>query len=301
MRQTHILALIAILLWSTAFAGVKIGLQYAEPFFFAGARFMLAGLLIIPFTGRGKGYFRFFRKNWKVIIPIALLQTGIFYGLYFHGIDRVPAAVGAVVMGSEPLFIALTAHMLTHDDKFTLRKIISISGAVIGVLLLSLQRDFGDAAGLRELTGIGMLLLTCFVGSFGQVLVKKRSLDPLYLNSQQIFIGGFILMFFSLISGEKLPAQAPPSFLFALLWLSFVSAFAFSIWYILLKRQEVKVSELNLYKFVVPVAGAIFSWILIPSDKPDLITVIGMLIISISIILFYARKEKLPRAVQELD
>lgn len=36
------LAVFACFLWSTAFVGIKVGLQYTTPFFFAGVRFMLS-------------------------------------------------------------------------------------------------------------------------------------------------------------------------------------------------------------------------------------------------------------------
>lgn len=301
MKRTTILALTAALLWATAYAGVKIGLEYAEPFFFAGIRFMISGLLIIPFAGRIRGYVSFFRENWRTVLPVSLLQTSLFYGLYFQGINLVPAAVAAVVMGSEPLFVALTAHALTHDDKFTLRKGFSIAGAVIGIALLSMQRDFGDAAGLREILGIAVLLLTCFVGSFGQMIVKRKALDPLFLNSQQIFLGGAVLLIMSLITGEKMPVSLPLPFISVLLWLSFVSACAFSIWYSLLKRREVKVSELNLYKFIIPVAGAVFSWLMIPAEGPDLITVIGMVLIAVSVMLFFLNRERLPKVIRNME
>jgi drug/metabolite transporter (DMT)-like permease len=42
--------IIACLLWSTAYAGIKIGLQYDTPFHFAGVRFIISGLMILPFT-----------------------------------------------------------------------------------------------------------------------------------------------------------------------------------------------------------------------------------------------------------
>ena len=301
MKQTYIMALTAAMLWSTAYVGVKIGLEYAEPFFFAGSRFMLSGILIIPFVGRMKGYFAFFRENWRVVIPVGAFQTGIFYALYFQGINRVPAAVAAIVRGAEPLFTATTAHMLMHNDKFTLRKVISLIGAVIGVVLLSAQRDFGDPSGLRELAGIALMLGACFTGSFGQVIVKKKALNPVYLNSQQIFIGGLMILLLSVLTGESVPTEVPLTFLAALLWLSFVSACAFTIWYSLLKRPEVKVSEVNLFKFIIPVSGAVLSWLIMPEDTPDLISVVGMVLIAGSIILFYARKEKLPPAVRKLD
>jgi drug/metabolite transporter (DMT)-like permease len=43
-------AIIACLLWSIAYAGIKIGLQYDTPFHFAGVRFIISRLMILPFT-----------------------------------------------------------------------------------------------------------------------------------------------------------------------------------------------------------------------------------------------------------
>lgn len=290
MKKTYIWAVLAVLLWSTAFAGVKIGLSYASPLFFAGTRFMLAGIMVIPFTGKIRGYWTHARKNWKTVLSVALSQTAIMYALYFNGVDRVPAAIAAIVMGAEPLVMAVTAHVLIHDDKLSRRKVVSLLMGIGGVILISLDRNFGDATGLRELSGIILLLLASISGSLSQVIVKKRTENPLYLNSQQIFLGGFMLFIASLISSEPIPKQLPPEFFAAIIWLSFVSAFAFSIWYTLLHRPGVKVSELNMLKFLIPLSGAMLGWLIFPDDSPNLISIIGMLVISLSVILFYKRK-----------
>jgi drug/metabolite transporter (DMT)-like permease len=62
---------------------------------------------------------------------------------------------------------------------------------------------------------------------------------------------------------------------------------AFSIWYVLLQRPGVKVSELNLWKFLNPVAGALLSWWLIKDENPEWLTIAGMIIITVSLILYY--------------
>lgn len=80
----------------------------------------------------------------------------------------------------------------------------------------------------------------------------------------------------------------PMEYWLDLLWLSFMAAAAFSIWFKLLQRQGVKVSELNLFKFIIPVVGAILSWILVPDENPEWITVSGMIIITVSLIIFYS-------------
>ena len=55
-RSVIIKALVASLLWSTSFASLKIGLEHAEPFFLAGIRCFLAGIILIPFSGHIRQY-----------------------------------------------------------------------------------------------------------------------------------------------------------------------------------------------------------------------------------------------------
>ena len=48
-----LMGVLACFLWSTAFAGVKIGFRHLPaPLTFAGLRFTLAGLMLIPFCWR---------------------------------------------------------------------------------------------------------------------------------------------------------------------------------------------------------------------------------------------------------
>ena len=60
------------------------------------------------------------------------------------------------------------------------------------------------------------------------------------------------------------------------------SAAAFSIWFHLL--SQVKVSQLNIWKFLIPLVGAALSWLLIPGEHPDLPTLAGMVLIILGII-----------------
>jgi drug/metabolite transporter (DMT)-like permease len=86
----------------------------------------------------------------------------------------------------------------------------------------------------------------------------------------------------------------PTEYWITLLWLSFMAASAFSVWYKLLQRHGVKVSELNLWKFITPVTGAVLSWMLVPDEHPELLTILGMIIITSSLILFYRKKQEIP-------
>jgi drug/metabolite transporter (DMT)-like permease len=122
----------------------------------------------------------------------------------------------------------------------------------------------------------------------GNILVARQRavLEPIFLNSLQLFMGGLGLWALSRPLEGGLPADLPWSFWLALAWLAFLSAAAFSIWFGLLRRPAVKVSELNLWKFLIPVCGALLSWLLLPDESPTLWPIAGMVCIAGAIVLF---------------
>ena len=76
-------AVIACLLWGSAFAGAKIGLQYAEPIFLSGVRFALAGLLLVPVMVFWRvDFFSEVTKHWKFMLLFSVVQTFMQYGLF---------------------------------------------------------------------------------------------------------------------------------------------------------------------------------------------------------------------------
>src|SRR5664280_1148573 len=293
-------AIIACLLWSTAYAGIKIGLQYDTPFHFAGVRFIISGLVILPFTVRPAMYLQQVREHWRVIAWVTFLQFLINYSLFYQGLNLVPGALGAVVYGAQPLIIAVVAAILNKDDKLTRKKIITIIFGISGVIFISIGRQaFKLGTGL-ELLGIAMIMggNIATAGSNVVISLKSKNLNPFVLSSASLFTGGLILYLISIPVEGNPRGPLPREYWVALLWLSFMAAAAFSIWFKLLQRPGVKVSELNLWKFITPCTGAILSWLLIPDEHPEWLTISGMIIITASLIMFYRSTKEIP-AIQE--
>jgi drug/metabolite transporter (DMT)-like permease len=281
-------AVIACLLWSTAYASIKVGLQYDTPFHFAGLRFMIAGLLILPFTVRPAAFIKMVREHWRIVVWVTILQTILNYALFYQGMSLVPGALGAVIVGSQPLVTAVVASLMHKDDKLTRKKLITIIFGISGVILISAGRQAFEFGTAIEMLGVFMILIANIATATSNVLVsiKSNGMNPLVLSSVSLFTGGLTIFLFSIpLEGSKGPF--PAEYWLILLWLSFMAAFAFSLWYKLLQRPGVKVSELNLWKFIIPVVGAILSWLLVPGEKPEWLTITGMVIITVSLILFY--------------
>ena len=116
MRKLYLLALIPVALWSTAFIGVKSGLAYATPMAFAGIRFMLAGILLAIVLHDPKALIAHTVKHWKLVLKTSVLQTSLFYALYYYGVDQIPASIAAIIIGAIPLLSAVTAHLFLHDE-----------------------------------------------------------------------------------------------------------------------------------------------------------------------------------------
>lgn len=290
-------AIIACLLWSSAFVGIKIGLPYTTPLQFAGIRFFISGLLVLPVAiYYNPGFVAVVRINAKFLLFLGFLQTFLQYALFYTGISKVPGSVGAIVIGSGPLFIAIVAHFFMPGDRMNFRKGLIILLGFSGIVLVSFGRN-GTIEDSVRLAGILILLGNNIVSGFVNVIIamEKRKIPPLILSSSSMIFGGLVLFLFSIpVEGLDLSVKPLPYYL-SLSWLSILSAVAISIWVILLKKPGVVVSDLNMWKFLIPVSGAALAWIILPAESPDWLSVIGMIVTAIALIII-ARSSAITRS-----
>ncbi len=285
LTRYNLLAIFACLLWSSSFVTVKQAQEYLTPLNLAGLRFILAGLIQIPFCGSLLAPLLMLRKEFKTVLLVSIFHTIYLYGTFFIGMTWVRGAEGAIMIGAGPLASVLMAHLLMHDDKMQKRTLISIAFGMAGILFISLASKPWSSVGLKEFFGLMLLLSGAFVSAIGNVIVAKRKggLHPVTLNSAQMLIGGVVLLVIALpfegIPNLKLPAV----FYGELLWLAMVSSLAFSIWFFLLSR--IKVSKLNLWKFIIPLGGAVLSWLFLPDESPTWPSLAGMAFIVTGIII----------------
>lgn len=294
-------AIVACLLWSSAFAVVKIGLAYVRPLTFAGVRFTLAGCVLIPLSGRPAMILVAIRRHWRLIAAVGFLHTVVLYGAFFLGMSLVRGAQGAVLCGASPLVSALLAHFLMHDDRMTLPKAGCIALGMVGVVILAAASRPWSPAGRWELAGMGLLMIGVLSSAMSGILVARhrRAVNPLLLAGAQMALGGLVLLALAL-AVEPLPTSLPPvEFLAALVWLAAVSATGISIWFHLLKR--VKVSRLNMWKFLIPLFGAVLSWALVPGESPDWATAAGMVCVASAVLLAQLQAVRADRAAAPAD
>ncbi len=300
--QTIFLAIVACLLWSSAFVGVKIGLKYHTPLQFAGIRFIISGLMLVPFVYSLKRFRKEVSENFWYVCLIAFLQVILQYSLFYLGVSKVPASIAAMIVGSSPLFIALVAHYFNPGDRMDLFKTVSFLVGILGVAVITLGRDRLPSGAEIAMTGVILLLLNNVVSGITNVVIarKQHTISPMVLTSSSLFMGGVFLFVVSIPLEGLQYYDFPPEYFVALAWLSFLSAAAFTIWNTLLRRPKVKVSELSIWKFLIPVAGALLSWLILPDESPDLVSVSGMILIAFSLLILYFPNRKRKSVTEDI-
>ncbi len=289
INWTHIfLAIFATTLWGSAFAGAKIGFLYMSPIMLSGLRFTLAGVLLMPMIYFFKIGWREQLKHWRFMLLFGFIQTFMQYGIFFMGLNKVPGSLAAIIIGAGPLFVAVMAHLTLKNDKLNARKVFAILLGLAGVVSISLTGDSIVDSSSQFYVGIALLLLSNMIGSYTNIMVVKKDagISPVMLTMFANFTGGLMLFVVSLFaeSPEALCQSLPLEFFLGLLWLAFIPAAAFSAWYYLLSQPDVKVSELNIWKFIIPVVGVLLSWWLVPGESPSWSAVIGIVIISSAVL-----------------
>ncbi len=284
----YALAFFVTFLWGSAFAGAKIGFEYMPPMMLSGVRFTLAGLLLLPMIFITKIDYRAqAAKHWRFMILFGFVQSFLQYGIFYMGLNLVPGAISAIIIGAGPLFVAVMAHLTLPNDKLNARKIFAVLLGLVGVISISIT---GEKIATSDLffVGVALLITSNLIGSYTNIMVVKNGggLSPVLLTMFSNLSGGLLLFFTSLFvePTDALHTSLPMEFYLAIIWLAIIPAAGFSIWYHLLSLPGVKVSELNILKFAIPIVGVVLSWWLLPGEYPTWGTILGILIILSAVI-----------------
>lgn len=301
------IATICCILWGSAFPVLKISYieldLAAEDIYakvtFAGIRFLLASILILCFY-----YFIYRRKNGSInqkrinkrdffyFIILGFFQTTLQYFFFYNGLANTSGIKSALLNSSGSFFVVLLAHFLYFDDRINGKKIYGLLAGFMGIFLVN-WGTVGQGRLSFEFSwkGEGYLLLCGVVAAIGTLIAKKimHHYDPFYTTGWQMCIGAILLLTIGWGKAETTLHFTPLS-TGLLIYSSFLSAIAFSLWYMLLKYN--KAGEITMYKFMIPVAGGILSSIFIPGEGFTPYIFVGLILVASGVYLVNKKAEE---------
>ncbi|RLB17492.1 MAG: EamA/RhaT family transporter [Deltaproteobacteria bacterium] len=285
------LALCCALLWGSAFPMVKIGFKMLQveqstggKLYFAAYRFLLAGLMIFgALFASGTSILLPSKRDYALLLLLGLLQTTLQYIFFYIGLSNTTGMKASIINGAGSFFLALSSHLWIKDDVLTTRKNLGLILGFLGIVLVNLkQRQFDFEF---HLTGEGFIFFTALASTCGMLLVKKNSLriHPPLLSAYQLTFGALVLLGIARVLEPPGALHFTSAAFLLLLYLGFVSAAAFSLWYVLVKYNQL--TSIAVYRFLIPVSGTFLSAAVLAEEHLTWIALLSLALVSLGMIL----------------
>lgn len=279
-RRTFLIALVTIMLWSTAFPSIRAGLLGGyTPSHLALLRFIVASLVFIIYACLPQVKFQLPKKQH--LLQIALLGlTGfsIYHLALAYGQQTVTAGVASFIIGSTPIFTALIAHFILHEKL----RAMSWVGLIIGLTGIGMVSLGTSEEGFSVDTGIFFILIAAIATSIFFVFQKPlfKHYKPFELVAYFTWIG--TIPFFLFLPGFiNTVQQATIEATLATIALGiFPGAIAYALWSLALSLGNANTVSTMLY--VQPVFVIIISWFWL-KEWPSNLSLMGGIIAILSV------------------
>lgn len=263
--RTAMIATFCSLLWSGAYVTGKIaigtpGSPGFGPFRLAFFRFGIAGLLLaVWLLWRNRAALSVRREDYGAFFRLALLGMGLTYVFNYGGLALSSGTAAALIMASEPVWIAALA-VVFLKERLTIPRLLGIVFGLTGAVMvvLSTQKS-GGAGGIFPLLG-NILMVFSLLFEAGAVLTVKRltaRYSGLTIVTYEFLLGSLMLAPFALwetiTTGTSHPTVAAWG-AFAYL-LTGCTLFAYPVWFRLLETTDA--SDVTLFIFLQPVVGTL--------------------------------------------
>jgi drug/metabolite transporter (DMT)-like permease len=296
------LALWAVyLLWGSTYLAIRVAVHPSHgtgvpPLLLAGARFTLAGLLMLVMTVRRPAPDglpdRLGAKQWYAATVIGLALPFGGNGLVSIAEKRIPSGTAAVVVATVPIWAALIAAAIGRE-RMTPQHLFGLALGFTGVAALVV----GTGSGRASISGTLIVVVAAFSWAAGSVwsTTAPTVRRPLVMTGMEMLAGGIGCFVVGAATGEfhevhtdEFTAHAWWAFGFLVVAGSMVAYTAY-VW--LLRNAEL--SLVTTYAFVNPVVAVILGAVIL-SEPFTIRSAIATGAVVVGVILMLRRKPTPP-------
>jgi drug/metabolite transporter (DMT)-like permease len=246
--------------WGSTYLGIRYAVETIPPLIVAGTRHIVAGALLLGWA-YVRGY-RPTRREWRASAILGVLYFVIGHGTLHWAETVVPSGWAALLIASEPIWIAVMAAVVSHGERLTGKTII---GLLLGIASVALLVGEETASGQRAVViGSIAILIGTLSWSVGVIYSRTSSLprNALARAGMPEIAGSLMLLTVAGFTGEFSqlhPASVTSRSALSLLYLiTFGSIITFSAYTWLL--DHVSPTLVSTHTYVNPVIAVLMGW-----------------------------------------
>jgi len=224
-------ALFVTFLWSTSWVLIKIGLKNIPALTFAGLRYSLAFLCLLPFLLRPASLAAMrglSGRAWARLVVLGLLFYAITQGAQFVGLFYLRPATVNLLLSFTPAFVALLG-IAWLAERLTALQWTGAGLSLVGVVVYFYPVSL--AAG--EVIGLAVVAV-CVLANAGSSILGRHinrsgDIQPLVVTGVSMGVGAGVLLAAG-VGGQGLPRLSPLDWAIVG-WLAVINtALAFTLW-----------------------------------------------------------------------
>lgn len=282
-----LLALLVTFIWSTSWVLIKIGLKEVPSLTFAGLRYTLAFLVLIPFVFRKEEFATIkmlTRKDWAKLILLGVVYYALAQGGQFVALAFLPSITVSLILNISPLLIAIFAI-------FTLREIptwIQWLGVIlntVGIFIFFYPNGFQSGVIWGFLAALVSLLANTLGGILGRNMNKGGQMRPIPLTVISMGTGALLMLFAGIIT-QGIPRVGLLSWGIIILLAVVNTALTFTIWNYTL--QTLTAIESAIINSTMMIQVTILSWVFL-HERVDIQGIIGLILVAVGTIVVQLR------------
>ena len=253
-----------VLFWGSAFAVVKVGLDFSPPVLFAGLRSLLGGLAMVAVAYLWGGSPNL-RRDWPVFVLLAAFNVVLFIGLQTYAILHLPSGSAAVLVYLQPILVGLLAWLIL-GERLSVAKIVGLLLGFSGIVAVSAGSVSGAASAISPL-GVAFGAASALSWAVGTVLFKKYEarVSTLWAVAVPFVVGGVVLTALGLLVEPWGEVSWSAALVASMLYSSLVGiSAAWVIWFALVRAGEA--SRVAAYIFAVPLTAVLVGVVFL--DEP---------------------------------
>jgi drug/metabolite transporter (DMT)-like permease len=250
-------------------------------------RFFLAGVMTLIFALFIKQkIFNVTKKQWGEVTLMGLLSTTAAYFFFNIGNVNITSTINSTILAQSTIFFAaILAHYAYKNDKLNSAKILALIVGFAGLIISQLTggKTIQDLFSFH-ITGEGFMLMYGLIAALATMFAKKigSTLNSFVMTGWNLIIGSVVLLIIGLMMGGSITAITwTPLGVTMLIILAAASAIPFSLWYWC--AQYANLSELTIYKFIMPISGSLLAVIL--GERFTMPLAIGLVLVCGAIIM----------------